>query len=309
MGILDSVKPVTYEGGSRGLYVGGEYIMPGMTSDIVNPYATAGRVAAGYQNAADGAMDASVGAAQGGVDAARKAASAANASVKNMNQFADEAAGAARGIGGSISDVKASAGKVSTLADSLSPYADQLNRYGGDLYNQGLSIYSHGGGYLNNANDILNLNAGAGGLAGEFVQMLNAISPDRYVSMASQDVRKSFEGSLAQLEQMLSRQGISPGSGRDVALRQQWAMAQAAATAGAKSRALQLGLNERLAALTGGFGVAQGLAATGSELSRPASCRGRRPTCGKPCRRSMCRSGAMTATRITAALADRCHLC
>lgn len=264
--MLNGVNPVYYEGGSNGLFVGGAHLLPGQTSDIVDPYATAGRAAAAYQNSADSAASGAVGSAQGGVNAANAAAANAQASITNMNQYAGQAAQSAAGIGTAITNVNNAAGQVNQSAAALTPYASQLNGYGQQVYNQGLGLYNYGQQYLTGSSDILGLNANAGGLTGQYINALMSIDPNRYVSAAASDVNSSYGNARGQMERELARSGVS-GGGRSAALNQQWAQAMAAALAGAKTRARQTGNNERLTALGSGLTAAQGMAGTGGTLS------------------------------------------
>ena len=259
MGILDTVNP------SYNVYNGntGAFVEIG---DAINKRDTAGLSAAAYMNAADSAAQGGISAAQGGVSAANQAAANAQSYITNMNQYAGQAAQSAAGIGTAITNVNNAAGQVNQSAAALTPYASQLNGYGQQVFNQGLGLYNYGQQYLAGSSDILGLNANAGGLTGQYVNALMSIDPNRYVSAAASDVNSSYGNARGQMERELARSGVS-GGGRSAALNQQWAQAMAAALAGAKTRARQVGNNERLAALGSGFTAAQGMAGTGGTLS------------------------------------------
>ena len=266
MSILARVNPVYHSGGKNGLIVGGTTLLPGEPSDIVNEYATAGRAALEYQRQADSALQSAIGAAQGGVSAANQAAANAQSYITNMNQYAGQAAQSAAGIGTAITNVNNAAGQVNQSAAALTPYAATLNNYGQQVYGQGLNLYCDGQGYLNSSSDIMGLNADAGGLTGQYVQALMAINPDRYVSMAASDVQSSYKNVADQMKRDLARSGVDVGSGRYAGMWERYSSLLATSLAGAKTRARQMGVTERLGALQSGFGVAQNLATTGSGI-------------------------------------------
>jgi len=236
------------------------------SSTGVNKSASFGNVAAAYQGQGDDAVRGSVAAADRGWSVAQDAIANANNQVSRINMFADQAGQSAGNISGAITNVNAAAGDVRNIAGTLKPYADQLGTWGKDIYTQGLGLYKQGRQYLTGGSDILGLNADAGGLTGAYVQALMAIDPDRYVAGAASDTQSAYSNALGQMQRSLSRQGVDASSGRGRALSQQWAQAAAAALAGAKTRARQTGITERLKAMGEGVTTARGLAETGANI-------------------------------------------
>ena len=240
---------------------------------VVDVPSTMGAVAGNYQGLADSSMAGSIGSAQGGVnaanagwDAAQNAINNANASVGKINMYAGKAANAAGNISGSIANVNTAADDVRGIASSLAPYADQLGAWGRDIYGQGVDLYGQGQQYLTGGSDIMNLNADAGGLTGAYVKALQAIDPNRYVAGAASDTQSAFSNAMGQMQRGLARQGVDASSGRGQAMMRQWAQATAAALSGAKTRARQVGITERLKALDAGTATARDMAATGANI-------------------------------------------
>ena len=240
---------------------------------VVDVPSTMGAVAGNYQGLADSSMAGSIGSAQGGInaanagwDAAQNAINNANASVGTINMYAGRAANAAGNISGSIANVNTAADDVRGIASSLTPYADQLGAWGRDIYGQGVDLYGQGQQYLTGGSDIMNLNADAGGLTGAYVKALQAIDPNRYVAGAASDTQSAFSNAMGQMQRGLARQGVDASSGRGQAMMRQWAQATAAALSGAKTRARQVGITERLKALDAGTATARDMAATGANI-------------------------------------------
>lgn len=79
-------------------------------------------------------------------------------------------------------------------------------------------------------------------------------TPDWMIGRAAIDSNQSFDESQGVMNRTLSRMGINPNSGRFAGLNQKWALARAAAEAGAKTRAAQQSqetMYSRLAQLLG----------------------------------------------------------
>lgn len=242
-------------------------IAPGVFTSHTDENVGFGREAIDYQQQADASMNGSVGAASQGLTAAQQGQRQAQmflsnlpGSINRLNLFADQAGVAA---GNMTQDINA----VRRSADGLTPYANQLRDWSGTMWNQGSDLYSRGTGIMDMGSGILNMNADPNSLAGQYVSALKAIDPDRYVSMAASDVQGSFSNAQGQMQRALSRQGASASGSKSQALQQAWAQALAAAQSGAKTRARQVGLNERMAALQGGIATAQGLVASGGQLT------------------------------------------
>ena len=274
MGILDSVKPVyqTTPAQSGGVtffiphQFGGE--------QILDRGATAGNAALAYQRQADSALQGALGAAQGAIGAADRAYNNAQGQISKVNKFAGEAADSARGIGNAITNVNRTAGEVkgqaaliNQSANALSPFINTLGQQGNQIYQQGLDLYQQANPYLAAGRDILNLNTNAGGLTGAYLDALLAVDPDRYVSMAAGDVQASWANAQGQMQREMSRMGVDAGSGKYMAQMQMFSQGLAAALAGAKTRARQVGINEKLSAMQGAMGVGQQLGATGASMA------------------------------------------
>lgn len=101
-------------------------------------------------------------------------------------------------------------------------------------------------------------------LAGQYVNALKAIDPDKYVSMAASDVQSSFSNAEGQMQRAMARQGMS-GSGRSASLQKNWGIAMASALAGAKTKARQQGISEKLQAMSSAMEMASGLQKQGTE--------------------------------------------
>lgn len=232
----------------------------------LDPNAIAGNASMNYQKNANQSILEMINAAQSGVNNANGAGLLANAQtgITRMNQFADEASQSAAGMTGAINN-------TNQTARNLSPYADMLRRYGGDVYNQGLGLAKYSTPYMTGAQDILGLNKDAGGAAGSYINSLLAIDPNAYVGSAASDVQNSFETALGQMQRQLSRSGVDAGSSRVAALTSEWARAKASAQAGAKTRARQTGLTDKLAAMQGSLGVAQNMSGTGANIAGQAA--------------------------------------
>ena len=69
------------------------------------------------------------------------------------------------------------------------------------------------------------------------------------VGRAGVDTAADFDTARGIMNRNLSRMGVNPNSGRFAGLQQQWALARAAATAGAKTRARRSGNESRLRSL------------------------------------------------------------
>ena len=240
--------------------------MQSWSSTGVNKSASFGNVAAAYQGQGDDAVKGSVAAAERGWSVAQDAIANANNQVSRINMFANQAGQSAGNISGAITNVNAAAGDVRNIAGALTPYANQLNTWGQDVYGQGLNLYNQGQQYLTGGSDIMNMNADAGGLTGAYIKALQAIDPDRYVAGAASDTQSAFSNAMGQMQRGLARQGVDASSGRGQAMMRQWAQAAAAALAGAKTRARQVGITERLKALDAGTATARELAATGTNI-------------------------------------------
>ena len=236
--------------------------------------ATFGQEAMRLEGAGIAAIGNATNAAQGGIDAANAAYNKAQGQISKVNQFAKQSAEAAEGISGAITNVNQTAGEVkgqaaliNQSANALSPFINTLGKQGGQIYQQGLDLYQQANPYLAAGRDILNLNTNAGGLTGAYLDALLAVDPERYVSMAAGDVQASGANIQGQMQREMSRMGVDAGSGKYMAQMQMFGQGLAAALAGAKTRARQVGINEKLAAMQGAMGLGQQLGTTGANMA------------------------------------------
>jgi hypothetical protein len=225
-----------------------------------------GDVAMNYQRLGNQSILDMIAAAQGGVGAVNGGGidASVQGGISTMNQYADQARASAASMGGSISGLKSS-------ANNLSPYANMLRQYGSTIFNQGSDLYKSSPAFLQSSADILGMNRNAGGATGSYIDSLMAIDPNQYVGSAASDVQGSFQNALGQMQRNLGRSGIDSASARSQTLNSDWARALASAQAGAKTRARQTGLQERLAAMRDSLSVAGGMAGTGASIAGQAA--------------------------------------
>lgn len=232
--------------------------------------ATAGNAARAYQGAADDSMAGAVDAARGSLNLAMQGINAIqsgpygqgiNLAMEKLNKNYQLATDAAMGMGQNISQVEASAA-------ALRPYAQDLNQYAATLWNQGGQLFNTGQGLTGTGQSILDMNAAAGGVAGEYVKWLQTIDPNRYVSMAASDVQNSFTNAQGQLNRQLTRAGSDASSTRTAALQQQMAQSLASALAGAKTRARMQGLSDQGKALQSALQQAQSMITQGADIQK-----------------------------------------
>ena len=117
---------------------------------------------------------------------------------------------------------------------------------------------------------MLGLDAGAGGIAGEWVKNYNALSPDSLVSFAASDAQRSIENTRGQMARTLSRSGVSISSPAYVAALNEAKKYEQALLAGVKTRARLLGMKEQSSALQQGLQMAIGATGMGDQLTRQA---------------------------------------
>jgi len=221
---------------------------------------TAGAVALNYGRLADASIRNMTGAAQAGIDSVN---SQANSAYPYIEQGAQSFAGMQQGITGAYN----AAGNVRSSAASITPYMDTFRGYGNSLFNQGNALLGQGGHITGQGQGILDMNAGMGGLGGEYVKWLQSINPDSFVSMAASDAQRSGQNAQGQIDRGLSRSGVDAGSARSAALKQQYAQALASAMAGAKTRARIQGKQMQGTALQGAVQTAGSLVGQGSQIT------------------------------------------
>lgn len=124
--------------------------------------------------------------------------------------------------------------------------------------------------WLATGSGIRDLDAGATGIAGEWVKNYNALSPDSLVSFAASDAQKSIENTRGQMARTLSRSGVSVSSPAYMAALGEAKKYEQALLAGVKTRARLLGLKEQSGALQQGLQMAISATGMGDQLTREA---------------------------------------
>jgi hypothetical protein len=222
--------------------------------------AMAGQVAVNYGKKADASIAGMIGAAQNGINTLNSQAG----SVYPYIQQAEQAYGAmGQGIQGSYQ----AANDVRGVGNQISPFMQTFRGYGDTLWNQGNALLGTGNQIIGQGQGILNMNAGMGGLGGEYVKWLQGINPDSFVSMAAVDTQRAGQNTQAQMDRGLSRSGVDAAGSRSMALRQQYQQALASAIAGAKTRARFQGKQMQGQALQSGVQTANALLGQGSQIA------------------------------------------
>lgn len=170
--------------------------------------------------------------AQGGVDVAKDAQASVQSKITNTQNDLEAAKGAAKGMGTDIQGIR-------DAAAALDPYAQLMNAMGQELYQQGVN--ADGVGEAIRSGD-----ASKGGVLGQYINnVMNAFSPDAYVSQAATDTQASYDNMLNQLMRSLSRSGANTSGGNAMQTKSDWAKTAAAAIAGAKTRSRLQGLKDQ----------------------------------------------------------------
>ena len=184
-----------------------------------------------------------VSSAQSGVDAVLAGKSKIDANLNNLKSSAAAATQSANGMSADIAGVREQAGKVGGMADALLPYADKIGGLGDKLFTEGNGLYEQAMDVFGQGGALVRMDPSAGGLASQFINYFNSLSPDRLVSQAASDAQNAVQNSTEQAQRDLARRGVSASSGAYGALRQQAATALATALASAKQKAREMGLN------------------------------------------------------------------
>lgn len=186
--------------------------------------------------------NAAVGAAQSGVNAVLAGGGVINNAVANMNTQAGN-------VVQQGNEVNQTADEVKQLYSQLGQIAELLGGKSGDLWNIGQALSSDANDIFGQGKALLNMDPNAGGLVGEFIKYWQSLSPDRYVSQAASDAQAAGQNAKAQAMRDLTRRGVSASSGAFGALQKQFATLMATASAAAKTRARQIGLDAQAAQL------------------------------------------------------------
>lgn len=218
--------------------------------------AMAGQVAKNYLTMGNEQIAGMGETAQAGITAAQAGVTAANeARIQNS-------ATSAR-IAQDAEAVRSAAPRLVNDANAQRGYAATFAGMGAGAQQQAVP-------WLTTGADILGMNAGAGGMAGEWVKNYNAMSPDSLVSFAASDAQRSIENTRSQMARTLSRSGVSPSSPAYIAALSEARKYEQALLAGVKTRARLLGLKEQSGALQQGMQMALGATGMGDQLTARA---------------------------------------
>lgn len=216
------------------------------------------------------AADSAVSSAQSGVNAVIAGKSNIDANLGLLKQNAAAATSAANGMSADIAAVRGQAGKVNDAADALLPYADKLGGLGDQLFTQGSGLYDKAMDVFGQGGALVRMDPSAGGLASQFINYWNSLSPDRYVSQAASDTQSSYQNAMGQAERDLARRGVSPSSGAYGALKRQGVMAMVTALASAKQKARQMGYDLQSSQLDKMVAAAERLYGMGNQTAQEA---------------------------------------
>ena len=185
-----------------------------------------------------GHAEAAVGSARGGVGAVQGEEAQVRAAQSRMR----DQARLVNAQGDALNDT---AGQMKGLAGKMAPYADALGGIGDTLLAEGSSLWEQARDAFGQGAALVSLDKDAAGLAGEFVRQYGLLSPDRYVSQAASDVQGAWQNAAAQSARADARRGVSAGSGAAAALGRQREATLATALAAAKTKARQVGIDEK----------------------------------------------------------------
>lgn len=216
-------------------------------SVVPDTAAMAGQFAGANLRNANQAIQGSVNSSQSGVSAAQAGVNAAGqAQIQNSETSAR---------------IDRDAAALRRTAPRLQNDANAQREIAGTFSDMAATATGNAQPWLSMGTDISGLNAGATGIAGEWVKNYNALSPDSLVSFAASDAQRSIENTRGQMARTLSRSGVSPSSPAYIAALGEARKYEQALLAGVKTRARLLGLKEQSGALSQGLQMA--ISATG----------------------------------------------
>lgn len=160
---------------------------------------------------------------------------------------------------------------LTNTATALTPYAQTIGGYGDELASLAGLLTNNANNAFGQASALFSMDPGATGIAKEFMDLYALLSPDRYVSQAASDAQSSFNNMMQQLERQNARRGLSAGSGASMALKDQMGRALAAALAATKTRARQMGIDEKSKMLSSMTNAAQSFYNLGTEGATQAA--------------------------------------
>lgn len=216
-----------------------------------------GAVSNAYQAKAEDLLSSMISAARSATSGAKKAV---NGQIDAMNQSAKEASDAAANIGTQASSVKDWASKVGQSAASLTPYAQSMKDYAQQIYGNGQNLVDQGKAILGSWGQFAPL-------LEKYTGALGQLDPNNQVSLAANDVQKSYQNVQGQNARTLARMGVDPSSGAYQSQKRQWDQALATALAGAKTRARNSGLQDQITQLAQGLNLGGSLAQTGASIA------------------------------------------
>jgi hypothetical protein len=199
----------------------------------------------------------------GMVDTARQGLGAATAGITAANEARIDNSAASARIAQDAASLRTFAPRLQNDANAQRANAATFAGMAGAAQEQAAPWLSQGQG-------ILGLDAGAGGIAGEWAKNYNALSPDSLVSFAASDAQRSIENTRGQMARTLSRSGVSMSSGAYMAALGEAKKYEQALLSGVKTRARLLGLKEQGGALAQGLQMAMGATGMGDQLTRQA---------------------------------------
>lgn len=194
-----------------------------------------------------------------------------------FKHYVDKTEDAIGGLQGTAQQAMDSSMKgLNMMKNLLNPDGDltyaynKTNQYAEDAYKSAMQMnpnlahseyaaydmYHASDNLMDAANELYAMSASdPNSLIGQYINSVKQIDPNRYVSMAASDTQKSFANAQGQLERSMARQGMG-ASAQAAALQKNWGTALASALAGAKTKARQTGISERLNALKESVGLA-----------------------------------------------------
>lgn len=190
-----------------------------------------------------GNMNSAVGSSQGGLNAVLAGGTQINQNLGDMRVQAGNMVEKANQMQPDVDALRGLAGKVQGMGDAMLPYADKFGGIGDQLLGAGNGYIEQAKDLFGQGRGIVMMDPSSGGLASQFINYWNSLSPDRYVSQAASDTQGSYQNAFDQSARELSRRGVSAGSGAYGALERQKNMLLATAIAAAKTKARQAGLD------------------------------------------------------------------
>lgn len=196
----------------------------------------------------------------GAVGAAQQAYIAANKAFGNSKEDVTDI----RNISGQVG---ATADQLETMQGNLAPDAQALRDIGGTLKGQGEALFGESRPFMDQAAGMINLDTGAGGIAGEFAQLYKMLSPDALVSFASTATTRAAQNNREQLERNMSRMGVSVGSTAFTKAMASAKKYEDALVSSVKTKTHIAGLEKMSAALAQGVEMAAKVAGIGTQYA------------------------------------------